>query len=153
MKFKSAFTLIELLIVISIVGFLSMAFFDFFATQNKLSKNINQSENLNQKLTEVGNYIEFENWKTNDETSLKFSFGRENLILENEDTNEEIFNENLLKDLNSFEIESTLEVRFFSNLNCEIIAENNQADIINPLGRNFQIVLDEENCYLEMNKL
>ncbi len=172
--FKQGFTLIEILIVVTLIGILTTSLFVNFDVLSRQSLEYKQRNAFTTFVNQSLNYINFENWKTSVDTVLYFKINDAGLKLlkvvgeegEGGGGGEE---EEGIKGLEDGELDLInltpvdISIKFSSNNSCEI-TNNNPAGGDNPVESIsipfenvnaktiFQLKSDNKNCYIELLK-
>ncbi len=170
--FKQGFTLLEILIVVTLIGILTTSLFVNFDVLSRQSLEYKQRNAFTTFVNQSLNYINFENWKTSVDTVLYFKINDEGLkllkVVGEEGEEEGGEEEEGIKVLLAGELDLInltlvdISIKFSSNNSCEIT--NNPAGGDNPVESIsipfenvnaktiFQLKSDNKNCYIELLK-
>ena len=150
---KQGFTLIEILIVISLVAFLSTSLFVGFDNHTQRSRDLKARNSVIEFINKSQNYINFENWKDSADKKLFFLMNSDEFSLKDSD-DVEIFKSQSFKD---FELnEDSLQIEFDTKQDCSLGANVKSKNLVleNKEGRKaLEIFSDNKNCYIEILKI
>ena len=150
---KQGFTLIEILIVISLVAFLSTSLFVGFDNYTQRSRDLKARNSVIEFINKSQNYINFENWKDSADKKLFFLMNSDEFSLKDSD-DVEIFKSQSFKD---FELnEDSLQIEFDTKQDCSLGANVKSKNLVleNKEGRKaLEIFSDNKNCYIEILKI
>lgn len=150
---KKGFTLIEILIVIAIVAFLSTSMFFGFENYSQRSLALKSRNSVIEFINKSQNFINFENWKDSPEKKLIFEIKKENFSLK--DSDQKVLYES--KSNLNFDIrDEFLTIEFESPNKCKINDNLDSKTIILYDANNqkaLEIFSDNKNCYLEILKI
>ncbi|MBT5346337.1 type II secretion system protein [bacterium] len=149
---KQGFTLIEILIVISLVAFLSTSMFVGFENYTQRSSDLRARNSVIEFINKSQNYINFENWKDSADKKLIFLMNSEEFSLKDGDVL--IFGSD---SFNDFELnEGSLRIEFDTKQDCSLGDGVQSTNLVleNKEGRKaLEIFSDNKNCYIEILKI
>lgn len=155
---KQGFTLIEILITLSLVGFLTGSLFVGFENYTQRSLDLKGRSSVTNFINRTQNYINFENWKDNPDKNLIFTLSSSEFSLKTSD-NIQIFENNGFE---YFDLaQDSMQITFTSKSSCQIRVLGNNENLEsknlmlkNKLGQKaLEIYSDQKNCYLEILKI
>ena len=149
---KQGFTLIEILIVISLVAFLSTSLFVGFDNYTQRSRDLKARNSVIEFINKSQNYINFENWKDSADKKLFFLMNSDEFSLK--DSDGLILESDSFKD---FELnEDSLRIEFETKQDCSLGVDGEYKNLVleNKEGRKaLEIFSDNKNCYIEILKI
>jgi len=150
---KQGFTLIEILIVLSVVAFLSTTLFVGFENYTQRSVDLKARNSVIDFINKSQNYINFENWKDSPNKKLIFKMNENEFSLKDSE-NKEIYSS---LGFEEFDLKNeSLEIEFENKSTCSFVGGANEKSLAMFNKENIkalEVFSNEKNCYLEILKI
>ena len=150
---KQGFTLIEILIVLSVVAFLSTTLFVGFENYTQRSVDLKSRNSVIAFINNSQNYINFENWKDSPNKKLIFKMNKNEFSLKDSE-NKEIYNSLASEE---FDLKNeSLEIEFENKSTCSFEGGVNEKSLAMFNKENIkalEVFSNNKNCYLEILKI